>query len=117
MNEQVQVTNIIGTRLVVCTAWEPKIDRQHSTITTIGGNWYGAVNSRFDEDKFAHLGSWTDERVEQVTAYQTEQKDRAYRIIEKRINFPDDLPVRKRSGEIEIIFPDEASAREYAAKY
>ena len=52
----VQSGVIAGTGIRVYTAWEPSgLMGEHSTITTIGGKWYGKIGSNPDRVIYDHL--------------------------------------------------------------
>lgn len=52
---QIQRTETFDGRIVF-TAWEPStITGEHSTITTIGGVWYGQIGTNPDRATYEHL--------------------------------------------------------------
>ena len=77
----VQSGVIAGTGIRVYTAWEPSgLMGAHSTITTIGGKWYGKIGSNPDRAIYDHLPVG-QERFDAVEAAYQAQYERAYQAI------------------------------------
>jgi hypothetical protein len=76
---KIQQTRIIGTNVVVYSAWEPMAG--HSTMTTIDGAWWGRIGCRPLPAELDALPARSDERFLAVTEWHEAQYQEAYSAI------------------------------------
>lgn len=89
-NVVVRATRIIGTKLVVFSAWEPSaMMGKHRTITTFDGDseWYGQIGSRPLPADIEVLKGGSPERSEALRQFRQAQQIEAFGAI--RAAFPE----------------------------
>lgn len=85
---------------VLLSVWEPEtrgLPSSHSTITTIGGRWFGRLGCRRYE---SDLPYGSDERIADVNAFHAEQYAEAVAIIEAM--YPEAAHGRQSMGEVSV---------------
>lgn len=104
----VRKTQIAGTRITVFSAYEPSSEYgQHSTISTIGGAWYGQVNTKYTPTELTiNLKSASNERFVAVRHWYSAQYELSYAIIFAA--YPELVAMEhvKRDGYVEILESD-----------
>ena len=92
--------SVATTDLVVYEAWEPSaIMGKHSTITSIDGQWYGRIGTRYLPPELERLPRG-DERSRAVGKWHEDQYEEAYNLIIKA--FPEAEAGRRSMGEITL---------------
>jgi hypothetical protein len=97
----VQRYKILGTDIHVHAVWERYSN--HSTMTTINGEWYGRIGTRRLPAFMEALPAMSDERSRIVGEWHDAQYAQAYEMILRA--FPELIPTRQSMGEIETYEP------------
>lgn len=93
--------SVAATDLIVYEAWEPSaIMGRHSTITSIDGEWYGRIGTRYLPTELEELPAGSEERLRAVGKWHEDQYEEAYRLILEA--FPDADAGRRSMGEITL---------------
>jgi hypothetical protein len=103
MTTQIRRTQIIGTNIVVFSAWEPSVLMgAHSNLTSDGnGNWIGRIGTNRNlPSEIETLPPGSDARIDAVRGWYDAQYERAYNLIITA--HPEAANGTRRSGEIEI---------------
>ncbi len=97
----IQKSPIIGTGIVEYSAWEPSaLVGRHSSITSIAGEWYGRIGTRWPPPELERLPAWSDERMKAVGRWHEEQYQEAYDLIIRA--FPQAAKGRRSMGIITV---------------
>ena len=90
---------IIGTKVMVHTAYEPY--EGHSTFTHIDGQRYGQVGTRPLPESLNKLKAYSDERYNAVKAWLAAEYERAYSLIIQA--HPEAQNGHRDMGQIDVI--------------
>ena len=119
---KIDATHVLTTPYVYIRALEPSgslMDGKHSSLTFYDGKLWGYISTRCLTDELEALPAGTDERIDAVQAYHTENGEYALAMIREKMkwfNF-DDPTVKEHTGygaEIQITCDDVTSAQALA---